>query len=519
MAPANPAPAAALLLAAAAAAALAAPAGAASATPTRTPPPSRSPPATPSPTATFSPGWTLAAVAGREWDGAAYWGGDGGPALNATLRFPAGLAVDASGALHVAEYYAHRVRRVDPATGAITTVAGSDGGASGFGGDGGPATSALLSFPRGLAFDAAGNLWVADSGNSRVRRIAAATGAITTVAGGPAVGFSGDGGPASSAELAFPAGVAVDTLAGHVYVADTANFRLRRIAAGTGVITTVAGGGSCPGSPPGAAGVPATSACLGQVNGVAAHAATGAVYLTAGPRVYRLSAGVLAPHAGNGTDDLCGDGGPATAACVSEALGVAVDAAGNVYAADTYNGRIRRVAAGTGVISTIAGGGGVQPPPGGAAVIAAGTAALAFPTDVAVDGATGALYLADVESAEAFPGRVYRLAYAATAPPGTPSPTPSSSPYCAPGRFRRFPRMDLVGALAGTALAPGASVVLPTEDACRQACCDAPACDGYAYDASSAARAAGAADCWLYVNVTQLVPSSGMASGVLRSVL
>lgn len=512
------APAAAVAAAAAAALLLllAAPAAAVSLTPTATPPGTASPSRTPSATASFAPGWVLQPVAGREWDGVTYWSGDGGPATNATLRFPAALAVDTLGRLYVSEYYAHRVRRVDPASGTISTFAGSDAGAFGFAGDGGPATAARLYYPRGLAFDAAGNLLIADSANNRVRRVSAATGVITTIAGGPYAGFSGDGGPATAADLTFPAAVAVGPADGHVYVADTSNARVRRIAAGTGVITTLAGGGACPGGPV-TPGVAATSACLGDVNGVAADGG-GAVYLTSGPRVYRVKGGLLSPHAGNGTAGWCGgDGGAATATCVSEALGLAADAAGNVVLADTYAGRIRRVAAGTGVITTLAGGGTVQPPAGPA--IAAGTAALAFPTDVALDGATGGLYLADVESSDAFPGRVYRLAYAAAPPPATPSPTPSASSYCAPGLFRAFPRMDLVGVLAGTALAPGASVALPTEDACRQACCDAPACDGYAYDATAAARAAGAADCWLYVNVSQLVPSSGTASGVHRAVL
>jgi hypothetical protein len=131
---------------------------------------------------------------------------------------------------------------------------------------------------------------------------------------------------------------------------------------------------------------------------------------------------------------------------------------------------------------------------------------------VAID-AAGNIFVAD-----GVYNRIYKLYYSNVAPTPTPTMTPSTTPYCQPGLFRPLPRTDLVGTLAGTALSPGDAVGLPSEAECRQACCDAAACDGYTFDAS-AARRTGAGDCWLYVNVTQLVPNSGMASGVYRSAL
>jgi streptogramin lyase len=197
----------------------------------------------------------------------------------------------------IADRSNQRIRRVDAVTGVITTVAGN--GASGFSGDGGPATAANLSGPFGVAVDAAGNVLIADQNNARIRRVDAVTGVITTVAGNGAGGFSGDGGPATAASLSNPVGVAVDA-AGNVLIADRSNQRIRRVDAVTGVITTAAG---------------------------------------------------------NGASGFSGDGGPATAASLSSPWGVAVDAAGNVLIADQSNSRIRRVDAVTGVITTVAGNG------------------------------------------------------------------------------------------------------------------------------------------------------------------
>jgi predicted esterase/sugar lactone lactonase YvrE len=169
------------------------------------------------------------------------FGGDGGPATQAELSFPYGLAVDAAGALYIADTENHRVRKV-AADGTITTVAGT--GMPGFSGDGGPAIAAELNAPWGLALDTAGNLYIADSGNHRVRRLAP-DGSITTVAGSGTAGFSGDGGPATAAQLHLPVGLAVDSR-GALLISDSLNRRIRRMSP-EGTITTAAGEGAAEG--------------------------------------------------------------------------------------------------------------------------------------------------------------------------------------------------------------------------------------------------------------------------------
>lgn len=167
--------------------------------------------------------------------------GDGGPAASASLASPTGVAVDGAGNLFVADRGHSRVRRVDATTNIITTVAGN--GVGGFSGDGGPAPSANLLGPSGVAVDSAGNLFIADTYNQRIRRVDAATGVITTVAGNGVAGFSGDGVAATTTNLSYPFGVAVDG-AGNLFIGDTINSRVRRVDALTGVITTVAGNGT-----------------------------------------------------------------------------------------------------------------------------------------------------------------------------------------------------------------------------------------------------------------------------------
>lgn len=160
--------------------------------------------------------------------------------MSATLNFPRGLVVDNSGNLLLADSRNQRIRRIDLRSGVITTIAGS--GRPGFSGDGGLAIAASLFFPLAIGMDTAGNLVIADSGNHRIRRVDMATGGITTLAGNGKQGFSGDGGPASSASLHSPAGVAVDP-EGNVFIADSGNHKIRKIDARTGVIITVAGNG------------------------------------------------------------------------------------------------------------------------------------------------------------------------------------------------------------------------------------------------------------------------------------
>jgi sugar lactone lactonase YvrE len=277
-------------------------------------------------------------------------------ASSVALERPAGVAFDAAGNLYIAETNNQEIRRVDT-TGVLTTVAGT--GVQGFGGDGGAAVAALLDSPSGVAFDAAGNLYIADAHNQRIRKITAVTGVITTIAGTGEAGFAGDGGAATAAELCLPTAVAVDG-AGDVFVSDTGNHRVREIVATgaqAGTIVTVAGSGVQGFSGDGG---PATAAAIDSPDGLAVGA-TGLLYLadTHNQRIraVNLATGTIATVVGSGVVGSAGDGAAAAAAALALPRGVTVDAAGNLYFADMGNHRVRRVDAGTGVISTVAGNG------------------------------------------------------------------------------------------------------------------------------------------------------------------
>ena len=368
--------------------------------------------------------------------------GEGGPAASAGMG-ACGAAVDQRGNLVIADGLNERVRVVAASTGTfygramtkghIYTVAGT--GTQGFSGDRGPATQAELNFPNGVAVDAAGNLLIADSGNYRIRVVAASTGTfygramtggdIYTVAGNGTLGFAGDGGKATLAELNFPNGVAVDA-AGNLVIADTENNRVRVVAEKTGMfygtamtkgdIYTVAGGGTSLGD-----GGPATAAQLNVPNGVAVDAAGNLVIAdSANNRIRMVAArsgtfygqvmtkGDIYTVAGTGTPGYSGDGAPAASAKLNFPQGVAVDAAGNLVIADTENSRVRAVAARSGTfyaeamtaghIYTVASNGGPGYQEGEPGYSGDGgpalRAELANPTAVVVDGA-GNLVLAD----------------------------------------------------------------------------------------------------------------------------
>jgi len=276
--------------------------------------------------------------------------GDGGPATAALLVGPSGLAIDAAGNIYVAELgdwgfydtgggpfyvsdFGHRIRKITT-NGTITTVAGN--GTEAWSGDGGPAAAAQLDAPWSVAADSRGNLYISDSGNHTVRKIAT-DGSITTVAGTGVRGSSGDGGPATRAQLNVPLGIAVDG-AGNLYVAECLGSRIRKISA-AGAITTVAG-----------------NAQLACPHGVAVDA-SGSLYIadTYSNQLRKVSPdGTISTIAGNGAHGFAGDGGPALNAMLNAPTGLAMDASGNLYVADTGNNRIRKIGS-DGTIVTVAG--------------------------------------------------------------------------------------------------------------------------------------------------------------------
>ncbi len=375
-----------------------------------------------------SPDGTITTVAGN---GTAGYSGDGGPATSAQLNYPLslaldstgtlyigdsdrirkvssdgiistvaggpsapigvdGLAIDSSGNLYAAGYL--RVRKVSP-NGVVTAFAG-DGGPPHYSGDGGPATVAQLNRPFGLALDTAGNLYLADGGNARVRMVSPA-GTITTVAGNGAVGYSGDGGPATSAQLSYPMGLVVDSL-GNLYIADS-GLRIRKVSP-DGLISTVAGNGSFGYSGDGG---PAIRAQFAIATGLAVDRARNLFILdTENNRVRMVSPdGIITTVAGSGTPGFSGDGGPATSAQLGitsqihgvNPTGLAIDGAGNLYIADVGNVRVRKVSP-SGIITTVAGGARTLGYSGDGGPATA--AQMDFPEALAADN-TGNLYIAE----------------------------------------------------------------------------------------------------------------------------
>jgi sugar lactone lactonase YvrE len=361
----------------------------------------------PTPGPAPAPG-TIVTVAGNGLPGP---GGEGRRATSARLLNPQDVAVDAAGNLYIVSNATNRVHRVDATTGVLTTVAGSgatealrgltpiQGSTGGFSGDGGKAVAALLSSPQHIALDAAGNLYISDLNNRRVRKVDAQTGIITTVAGsGPVVGegaasFTGDGGPAVAATLNGPQAIAFDG-AGNLYIADNLNGRVRRVSP-AGIISTVAGGGTAPVKD----GAQATAIALNRPRNLAVDG-TGNLFIWDGSlnRVLKVSpAGIVSLYAGNGTVGFSGDGGPATEAQLNAAfLRMTVDRAGNLYLGDAENRRVRKVSP-EGIITTVAGSGPVGPGTAGEFAGDGGPATearLRRPNGVAIDPA-GNLLIAD----------------------------------------------------------------------------------------------------------------------------
>lgn len=337
---------------------------------------------------------------------------DGNSATSAELYLPSSMALDGAGNLYIADSAHNRIRMVCASatsatikgttctgTGIISTIAGN--GNPAYTGDAGAASAATVNNPSGVALDGAGNLYIADTGNNVIRMISAATGVIKTVAGNGAQGSSGDTGAATTAELNQPQGVTLDSN-GNLYIADTANHRIRLVTASTGVITAIAGSGFTQSNGDGGffgdSGL-ATAARLNFPHAVAFDQA-GNMYIpdTANNRVRKVlavsgvitAASTITTFAGNGTPAYAGDGAAANQAELWGPSGVAVDAAGNVYIADTQNSAIRKVTAATGFISTMTASG------AGTYFFNGGFSTVSFygPTGLYLDG-KGNLFVAD----------------------------------------------------------------------------------------------------------------------------
>lgn len=270
-------------------------------------------------------------------DGTYGFTGNGGPAASAELTYDYGVAKDLAGNVYIADTY-NQVIRVVNSAGTISTFAGT--GTAGFTGDGGPATSARLYYPEGVATDNKNNVYIADFDNYVVRKVTAGT--INTIAGiGGRNGYSGDGGPATSAMLYQPVAMAVDP-AGNVFIADYQNCRVREVNAVTGIITTVAGNGSCGFTGDGVA----TENSIYYPQGVAVDANDNLFIGDDTNRVRWVSpSGIMTTIAGTGTAGYNGDGGPATSALLSEPTGVALDTTGDVLVSDYNNFRVRSISA------------------------------------------------------------------------------------------------------------------------------------------------------------------------------
>lgn len=292
--------------------------------------------------------WTISTVAGT---GVRGFSGDGGPATAAEINDPFGVVRGPDGALWFCEYGGQRIRKI-ARDGTISTIAGT--GAVGYTGDGGPALQATFNKPHEIRFDAAGNVFIADMVNQAIRRIDAKTGIITTFAGNRTKGYSGDGGPAHQAALNNPHSIQFGP-DGHLYICDIGNHVIRRVDMRTGIISTYAGTGKAGDTPDGApiAGTPLRGPRSLDFD------RQGNLWLATreGNQVFRfnLKAGTIHHVAGTGKPGFTGNGGPAKLATLSGPKGIAIDAEGNVWLADTESHSVRMINARTGNLELMAG--------------------------------------------------------------------------------------------------------------------------------------------------------------------
>ena len=313
--------------------------------------------------------------------------GDGGFATNAELNLPRGVYVSTTGDVYIADCQNNTIRKITTSTGIITTVAGN--GTAGFSGDGGTATSAQLYQPTSVCTDNFGNVYFADCQNNRIRKVTVSTGIITTIAG-TTQGYSGDGGLAVDAQFYLPWGICLDD-SNNIYIADQLNNRIRKVTISTGIITTIVGTGTAGFSGDGGLAIDAQIAqpcgiCIDDI---------GNIYIAdrANVRIRKVSYsdGMISTIAGTGFPGFSGDGWLAISAQFYDVWGISVDVFGNIYIADTDNHRVRKVTISTGIIETIAGNGnGSYSGDGGLAT----NAELNYPNGVTVD-IVGNVYIAD----------------------------------------------------------------------------------------------------------------------------
>ena len=330
----------------------------------------------------------MTTVAGNGMPG---FSGDGGYASQAELSAPSGIAVDLAGNIYIADRVNNRIRKITAANGIITTLAGN--GAVGYTGDGGLASAAQLNNPTGIALDVSGNIYITDAGNNCIRKVTANTGIISTIAGTGIAGFSGDEGFATDAKLNNPTGIALD-VSGNIYIADLLNNRIRKIGAGSQIITTIAGGGTCASGSFCGDSSAATLASLYAPMSITLDA-SGNLYIadTGNNRVRMVdkNTGIIYTIVGTGLIGFTGDGGQATLANLHNPYGIAIDESGNLYVADNLNNRIREIESGIEIINTIAGNG-IGSYAGDGTV--ATSAELHNPFGIAID-ADGNIYVAD----------------------------------------------------------------------------------------------------------------------------
>ncbi len=369
-------------------------------------------------------------------NGSATYNGDNIPATSATLKGPRAVALDSSGNVYFTDYSNQRIRKITVSTGMISTVTGN--GTAGYSGNNGPATSAMLYNPWGISLDSSDNIYITDMFNNRIRKTTVSTGIITNLAGSSSVtSYSGDNGQATSATFSRPRSVAVDT-SGNVYIADTGNNRIRKITISTGVLTTVVGS-STSGSFTGDDGT-ATSATLNGPYSVVLDS-SGNLYIAdrSNNRIRKVtvSTGIISTIAGTGSASYSGDNGAATSATLNGPRGLSFDSSGNLYISDQTNHRVRKITTSTGIITTIAG----SSTSGGFSGDrdAATSAKLYTPSNTAVD-SSGNVYIADVDNQRIRKVTMNAPTRAPTAIPTiTPTLTPTETPTIAPSTPTNVP--------------------------------------------------------------------------------